>query len=169
MSVEIKTNYYDEIKSKTGTKSRLESLYNIASSRSINRKEPYTLHSWTNNGIIFSQKAKEIYSNKKSKYAINQMTSHEQTINHENIVKLKRQHGFSNDYDQLTSGICTEVNSTSALRKASQIPSSRVSNIYQNQSGRTTNGFASASKDQYNNSFRNEPLNNTKKQTFEKK
>ena len=171
MPVEIKTNYYDEIKSMTGTKTQLVSLRNIASSRPIDKKEPHTLNSRTNNDIIFSQKAKQIYSDNKSKYATDQRASHEQIINHVNIVKLKQQCEFSSGFDQLTFGTCTDVNSTSALRRVSHIASSRVPTVYQNQPVRSTNGLASASKDQYKNSFKNKPkpFNNTKKRIFEKK
>ena len=77
LSVEVKTNYYDDIKSKTGTKSQLESLQNITSSRSIDKKQSI-LHSRTNNDdIIHSQKTKQIYHENDPRYVINQRTSHE--------------------------------------------------------------------------------------------
>lgn len=78
-------------------------------------------------------------------------------FNHDHLVKLKRQREFSSDYDQITSGTCTDVNSTSALRRVSQNASNNVTSAYHNQPTRTTNGFSSASKDQYHNSFRSKP------------
>lgn len=99
ITVEVKSNYFDDSKSKTGKSSQLQVLENVLSAKSINNKTE-AIESEHKREFMISKKVKEIYSDNERRQKSHKNVSQERIVMKEKLIRIKRPQDAHCDYDQ---------------------------------------------------------------------